>query len=385
MDEPAEEIERKKIKTFVFIDIEATGLPGDDPRILELCMIAVSREDLLSMNSPKQCDSADRKQNNVAPPLPRVLHKYTRLFYPWKLITPKLEEITGLSNDLLHRLPSFSQNSAEAISLFLELPRPLAIVAHNGDRYDFPLLKAELNNVQSSLEKFSYLQCVDTLKAIKDIDAFQRQIELQEIMEITEIAASFSFEDMDEDMEEAPINERGHPVETAEKRVNNASHAVCLNVPTSQAQEVNHRTLEASAELHMTPMKDISAQKNTPSTPLKLAKPLSPPVTPMSTNADTPGFNSQTLKETNKARRQLTYEGNSKRKWDGTKPYAQINIYKRLFKCEYLAHRAESDCQAMLQICGYYGNKFVNWADMFAEKFNDVKPMWSRRQAFKLS
>lgn len=394
MDVPVEEKEKNKIKTFVFLDIEATGLPGDDPRILELSMMAVSREDLLCMNtsksSPTSSNSTDRQQRNVVPQLPRVLHKYTRLFYPRKLITPKVEEITGLSNALLYRLPGFSQMSAEAISLFLELPKPLAIVAHNGDRFDFPILKAELNNV-GSMEKFADLQCVDTLNAIKDIDALQQKdIEILEILEITETAKSFNFKDMDEEVsKELPVKKRARPVELEEK-VNNASSASFINEPSSQAQEGNPRTLEVSPELYMTPVKDhIPAfVNNTPSTPAKLTQPPSPSVTPISSKAytpGTPGFSPQTLRETSRVRRNLTYEGSGKRRWDGTTPYAQTNIYKRLFNAQYLAHKAESDCQALLEICGHYGDKFVNWADMHAENFDDVKPMWSKRKAFKLS
>ncbi|KAK3851835.1 hypothetical protein Pcinc_041541, partial [Petrolisthes cinctipes] len=43
-----------KIQTFVFLDLEATGLPYDDPRILELSMIAVSRNDLIRMGLEKK-------------------------------------------------------------------------------------------------------------------------------------------------------------------------------------------------------------------------------------------------------------------------------------------------------------------------------------------
>lgn len=81
-------------------------------------------------------------------------------------------------------------------------------------------------------------------------------------------------------------------------------------------------------------------------------------------------------------RRTLTYDNNGKRK-PGTKlSYSQSNIYRRLFDSEYMAHRAETDCEALLTICGHYGNKFVEWADTFSTSFSDAKPMWVKRKSF---
>lgn len=396
MDESTKTRDKNKIQTFVFLDLEATGLPGDDPRILEIAMIAVAREHLLGMKSPngngmKDSDSTEGKQKASVPKLPRVLHKYVRLYYPRKLLTPKLEELTGLNNDLLHRLPGFSQESAEAIRLFLDFPKPVALVAHNGSRFDFPLLKAELKNV-ISMDKFPDLHCVDTLKAVKDIDALHlKEKEVSDIKEITELAASFCFEDMDDEMMEVvQANKKARCEEPLEERVNQAFHSTCrFSEPSSQAVEVNQRLLEVSAEPLMTPVKDVPPQTtNIPATPQKPKKPPSPPITPESIKAytaGTPDFNPQTFTETNKVRRSLSYGGNGKRKWDGTKPYTQSNIYKRLFGMSYEAHKAEADSQAMLEICGHYGDEFVKWADSFADKFINVKPMWTRRKTFKFS
>ncbi|KAG7171881.1 uncharacterized protein LOC121862338 [Homarus americanus] len=398
-----DEGEKNKIQTFVFLDLEATGLPGDSPRILELSMIAVSRDDFLGMkdsshkgkSTPSDPNSTNENKRSIIPQLPRVLHKYTRLYYPRKLIMPAVEDITGLSNELLHRLPGFSEASAEAIRLFLDLPQPLSLVAHNGNRYDFPLLKAELSNVCST-EKYSNFYCVDTLKAIKDIDAVQeRDKELKDISEITVLAASFSFGDMDdEEMEVTPVSKRTRSEELAEERVTLAPHGYtgssCSNKPSSHAPEGNQRTFEVSAEPYITPVKDhIPAKMNkTPKTPNKHTKPLLPPATPESfkpCTPGTPGFNSQTFTEANKVRRSLVYDGYGKRKWDGTMPYKLGNIYRRLFHANYQAHRAESDCQAMLQICGHYGERFVQWADTFSERFADVKPLWVKRKTFQLT
>lgn len=397
MEKSSKAREKNEIQTFVFLDLEATGLSGDDPRILEIAMIAVSREDLLSMkssndkevkssngieNSATHPDSAEDKQKASLPHLPRVVHKYVRLYYPRKLITPKLEEITGLNNDLLHRLPGFSRSSADAIRLFLDFPEPVSLVAHNGGRYDFPLLKAELNNVGCT-EMFHGLQCVDTLKAFKDIDAVHRK-EVHEIEEITELAVSFSFEDLDVELMEEEATKKARCEEPLEKKVNQAFHGTCISGPSSQAMGDNQRILEVSAIPLLTPVKDIPTNMNNiPATPHKPRKHL---FSSQSTNALTPGtpdFNPQTFTDTTKVRRTLSYGGNGKRKRDVTKSYKQIDIYERLFDRSYEVHKAEADCTAMLQICGHYGKNFVKWADSFADKFVDVKPMWTKRKSFQ--
>lgn len=72
-----------KIKTFVFFDTEATGLPRLEQtptKLTELAFIACSREHLLRA-----------KTNEI----PRVLHKLVLPVQPMKLILPETTNITG--------------------------------------------------------------------------------------------------------------------------------------------------------------------------------------------------------------------------------------------------------------------------------------------------
>lgn len=69
------------IKTFVFFDLETTGLIGKImPKITELSLIAVSRIAI--------CET----MNN----LPRVLHKLVLPIHPNINISTKINEITGI-------------------------------------------------------------------------------------------------------------------------------------------------------------------------------------------------------------------------------------------------------------------------------------------------
>ena len=90
-------------------------------------------------------DCTDVPRKNAIPKLPRVLHKYTRFVYPWTLMPPRVERVNGLSNEALEHLPSFTEASAQALFLLQDLPKPISLVAHNGNKFDFPLLMAELN------------------------------------------------------------------------------------------------------------------------------------------------------------------------------------------------------------------------------------------------
>lgn len=72
-----------KINTFVFFDIETTGIPGyESPptKITELAFIACSREHLIAT------------EINA---LPRILHKILLPIQPLKCILPETTNITG--------------------------------------------------------------------------------------------------------------------------------------------------------------------------------------------------------------------------------------------------------------------------------------------------
>lgn len=70
-----------EISTFVFFDIETTGLPGcDPPKITELAFTACTREHLLKANKNE---------------IPRAVHKLLLPFNPQKVIHPESTRITG--------------------------------------------------------------------------------------------------------------------------------------------------------------------------------------------------------------------------------------------------------------------------------------------------
>ncbi|XP_060621883.2 three prime repair exonuclease 2 [Anolis sagrei] len=160
----ASESPSRPIETFVFMDLEATGLPLSRPKIAEMCLFAVSRhalENLQYRNShPKPI-----------PLFPRVVDKLCVCINPDKPFTPMASSITGLTNEMFswNKKQRFNLDILHMMTTFFSRQHPpICLVAHNGCSYDFPLLKAELSAL--GLSGLDGIYCADTLKAMKALD-----------------------------------------------------------------------------------------------------------------------------------------------------------------------------------------------------------------------
>lgn len=402
MEQPDPPQAVSQIQTFVFMDTESTGLPQDNPRITELCLVAVSRAHLLEMETmtgsppgskpprqqaaatltpPGSSACAGRPTRKNMPRPPRVLHKYTRLYYPWKIIPAAVEGVTGLSNEVLEHLPSFSEASAEALRLFLDLPGPVALLSHNGTRLDFPLLMAELKRV-NCVNMFMDLKCVDTLIAIRDIDGLTAREEIPQITKLAEASDFNNFED--EFPAELSHIKRSRTKESGEGDGTSLSNTAPSPLkPSPYGNGNTHPAMEGSPEPLVTPVKSRPPrQTSTLTTPAKPAQSPPQPCTPGTPQPGTSGLQPKGCKGSGAVRRNMTYGSTG---WRVSKmPHRQPVIYSRLFGSEYEAHRAEEDCMALLAICGHYGAKLVEWADTFATSFVGVRPMWEESKSFHI-
>lgn len=143
------------VKTLVFFDLETTGLPGayQPVSITELAMVAVDRGHFLKQDKPDF----------------RVTNKLTLCLKPQNYMHPMAEKKSGLNPVLLENQSLFRE-ALPAIRAFLStLMPPICLLAHNGDKFDFPILVGELNaaasgDVESALG-VAGLTCCDTLKA----------------------------------------------------------------------------------------------------------------------------------------------------------------------------------------------------------------------------
>ena len=172
----------EEIKTIVYFDLEATGLKSSGkPRISELSFVAVNFQDILDFHLKiEECKEKARQMNSdkIEKLLPRVINKLTLCVYPMATIVPQVSSITGLDNYNLSDQARFDKNTADMLNSFLNrLPSPVCLIAHNGDLYDFPLLKAEMDNIGTTLN--SQIMCADSYMGIKDI--FKKREEVRKI------------------------------------------------------------------------------------------------------------------------------------------------------------------------------------------------------------
>lgn len=106
--------------------------------------------------------------------LPRVLHKLSLCFNPFKRIQLKSTEITGLSNDMLEFEEKFNEDTIKIIELFLKKlgkPQQICLIAHNGLKFDFPLLKKAFDKHNKQLNQDLFL--------CDSLEIFQKSNELQ--------------------------------------------------------------------------------------------------------------------------------------------------------------------------------------------------------------
>lgn len=147
------------IKTLAFFDLETTGLPELEffkTKITELTIVAVSVEHFLGST------------------IPRVQHKLSLCFNPYKRVDLKAMEITGLTNELLEHERKFDKNAMKLIECFVfQLQQPVCLIAHNGNNFDFPLIKKQCGLLEGNLP-FT-MQCCDSIPVFKQIDSLNEQ------------------------------------------------------------------------------------------------------------------------------------------------------------------------------------------------------------------
>ncbi|KAI5643203.1 three prime repair exonuclease 2 isoform X1 [Phthorimaea operculella] len=131
-----------RIATYVFLDLEGTGLPEEEnnqTKITEMSLLAVKREHLLNCKFGK---------------VPRVQTKLTLCFNPGRNIKALASELSGLTNDMLTNETRFNEEVCELLNNFLNLlTKPVCLMAYGAMRYDFPVLQHQLLILRTSLPK----------------------------------------------------------------------------------------------------------------------------------------------------------------------------------------------------------------------------------------
>lgn len=143
------------VQTLVFFDLETTSLPraGQRVGITELALVAVDRAHF---------------EKQVKPTF-RVLNKLTLCIRPEVYLEPMAAQKSGMSEALLGNQRLFRDAVPSLRAFLASLPAPVCLLAHNGDYFDFPILRDELRHAGEGDLGLPGLLCCDTIKALRQI------------------------------------------------------------------------------------------------------------------------------------------------------------------------------------------------------------------------
>ena len=335
-----------EIKTFVYFDLEATGLRNSGrPRITELSFVAVNTKDVLELHS-KLMTHLQGSQTDVESILPRIMNKLTVCVYPMAIIRPEVSEITGLDNYNLSGQARFDRETGELLNSFLaHLTSPLCLVAHNGNKYDFPLLKAELEKVGITLPCNTL--CADSYLGIKEIVSRKEETTYSETENMIDNQTDIKIAEISETPNITQILDAEYgDIERENSKTPRKSFSLAHNM---NAPNVN-RTLKLKlGKIEITPNKRFTRLNG--------------------------------LEKTNQL--QSTVRLKSKKKLDffakdSPKSFSLINLHKRLVgSLPTQSHGAEADCLTLLRTTAVLGMEWVQWVQDNCSLFSNCRKMWS--------
>ncbi|KAF8792489.1 three-prime repair exonuclease 1-like [Argiope bruennichi] len=351
----------KTVSTLVFMDLEATGLPSyvgkRNVHITELSLVAIDRSDFESDSSL------------------RVLNKLNLCIRPRTTISPTAMTITGLYNDILEKQEKFDESIPKLLEYFFRrLRRPLCLLAHNGNRYDFPLLQAELRHINYELD--GEILCADTLEAFRSI---------------------VSNTTVDVDPVLNPNNEKQQNDEVAPNMLENTSKNERIAISEDETDKMLSDDLDLFISLEVPEMENTTENKNVSSEVMPFPDEFT---TPTSKNTETiaikrprkkfkqdpswtPKRQYQTTTSTKpnptQIKRQLFANRTSETNTVYSKPtqFSLEKLYYHYFgESPPKSHYAEADCIALSKVCQKISADFLKWIDAHSTSFNETPAMW---------
>ena len=348
------------IKTFVYFDIEATGLKSSGrPRVCEMSLIAVNSSDILDLHKTLMNSLSEKTKEDtpiqVESFYPRIINKLTLCVYPMATIVPCVSSMTGLDNYNLSEQSLFDENIGNLLNIFLScLPSPVSLVAHNGNHYDFPLLKAEMEKAGKQLG--TQILCVDSYVGIKEILKNREQkIRVEsEIKTVSDLANAGEF---DIEMKEGMCTKiKSNLKSKSVKAISSCNVKPCQRKWQHQESKLSISDLPISRVLK----KD---NETTPSRSITLLYPKCRP---------------KKLKEMSNTDKLISRKKLDFSEFSMPTSFSLINLHKHLLGCPpSKSHGAEADCLALLRITAMLGSDWLEWAMNNCTQIGKCKVMWS--------
>ncbi|XP_028164963.1 uncharacterized protein LOC114356077 [Ostrinia furnacalis] len=292
-----------KIESYVFFDIETTGLPYQEKnqtKITELSFVVASQKDIIAT------------PHGTLPPV----SKLTLVFNPERPIHVEAVKLNGLSNDLLQHAPVFKQKTGTIVTFLKQLTKPVCLVAHNGNRFDFKILLTEFCDANMFLP--DDLLCVDSLTGFRKILAMEK---VTKALVPKPPPIELGLDLLTDDEDEWPQ----------------------LNVSTEEWKDID----EICDSLSDISCEDITEVKK--KTQYGVKKPNRSKVI------------DKVFSKTNNGK---TYN------------YSLSSLYQRLLnKEQHSHHRAEGDCCMLLECVIACKDAFIPWADDSCRKLSEIEPL----------
>ena len=367
----------QEIKTLVYFDLEATGLKSSGrPRVCEISLVAVNTCDFLNLHAKIMDQLKTRRKednfNQVEALSPRVINKLTLCVYPMATIVPLVTTLTGLDNYNLTGQTKFDKGIGDMLNIFLSrLPSPVCLVAHNGNLYDFPLLRAEIEKTGTELG--SQILCVDSYVGMKEIfkkrgqknetrDVENKKIEMADVRslvkkEVEAVTVLINDGEFEKDMQEGTPDRvnLGPKIERKETRLDQSS---CTLTESDGKRKYQESTSSSDEWKRL----KISKQKNE-STPSKSNRVMASNVPSKSRQVSS----SQNLE----FRKKLNFSSMPT-------SFSLINLHKHLLGCTPIqSHGAEADCLALMRVTAVLGEEWLGWVQDNCSRFQHCKQMWS--------
>ena len=397
------------IKTLVYFDLEATGLKSSGrPRISELSFVAIDAQENNIMNK-----KLSEKVKNITchedillleTLIPRVLNKLTICVYPMATIMPEVSSITGLDNYNLTGQDKFDKSTGDLLNAFLSrLPFPVCLVAHNGNAYDFPLLRAEL--VKAGAEFGPNIFCVDSYVGIKEIF----KMEMVNSSSLAECIKPEKENIEEKEIVESELKAVKRLLEAGEfdsEFDKDRSMSIKFSKLQEKEQSRNTSALEVLNKKRKSVQAEHIAEKETEETEMKAVQSLLEAGeydTEMEidrcmdiksrTLRDKEVFIEKSISEQTPPRKNNEQSGNvmkrkqlhsagvfkfkKKLEFPETRPFSLTNLHGQLLGyTPTILHGAEADSLALMRITAVIGDKWLEWANDNCILFSEIKQMW---------
>lgn len=285
---------------------------------------------------------------------------------------------------------------------FRRLRHPLCLLAHNGKRYDFPLLQAELKNIKYGLDPG--ILCADTLEAFRFIVANPSSAWENSFLTLhtKESASIIPHKDVTVEKEtikevlDTPKKIEENQAELDEEIDNLLSESMDIfrNIEEPVHVFLNSKSIKpnitgvlqghpSGSKINplvdeRTPPKSKSQEELLNPKPLKKMKQGSPLLSKdhYTNNVSTNFIHTQ-------AKRQLFANGTTNSKTDPkTSPSRPVQFSLEKLYSYYFgeappqSHYAEADCIALSKICQKVNKDFLKWVDENSKSFSDIEAMW---------